>query len=150
MTYQTTKNKTKSTKGSVIKQKTIGPTFNPFERTFKMRGRQFGVQFSKLSGESQKCRFFPKLPDLYMESSFGNISRWVAYCATNSISIFLSLQHCLHQISPLSKTTFFYEFSFKKLVLWGFRGYLIEIESERKMSEFFIYCFFRTTSGVSR
>ena len=52
--------------------------------------------------------FFSKLLDLYMESSFGNISWWVANWATRLTSIFsLSLQYCLHQILSWSKKTIF-------------------------------------------
>ena len=40
------------------------------------------------------------------------------------------------------KRQFLYEFSVKKLVFWGFRGYLGEIEFEKKRLEFFIYVFF--------
>ena len=40
------------------------------------------------------------------------------------------------------KRQYFYEFSVKKLVFWRFRGYLGEIESEKKRLEFFIDVFF--------
>ena len=43
----------------------------------------------------------------YKESIFGNISWRVANWAMKLISMFLSLQHCLHQISPWSGMTIF-------------------------------------------
>ena len=40
------------------------------------------------------------------------------------------------------KRQFSHEFSVKKLVFFGFRGYLGEIESEKKRLEFFMHVFF--------
>ena len=110
------------------------PAFIFFARAVQIPGLIFRSKTVNLSGASQKCHFphsSSKTPDLCMESNFCNIFWWVANWAIKPCSMFLSLQHCLRQISPWSGTTILYELSVEKLVLLSFRGYLGEIESEK-------------------
>ena len=118
--------------------------FNIF---YEIRGWKFECKILKIERGIAEMPFFPKLLDLYMHSSLSDISWWVANWATRLTSIFsLSLQHCHHQISSWSKICTRYEFSVKKLVFWGFRVYLGEIESREKNVRIFHIRFFPAQS----
>ena len=95
---------------SLKKKEEKMPAFIFFARAVQIPGLIFRSKTVNLSGASQKCHFphsSSKTPDLCMESNFCNIFWWVANWAIKPCSMFLSLQHCLHQVSPWSGTTIF-------------------------------------------
>ena len=96
MTDPTTRKKAKLTQ-TIVKKKKNNRADTQSLRTYGSN-TGFKIQFKILKIERgiAETPFFSKLLYLYMESSFGRISFWVAKLATRLTSIFLSLQHCLH------------------------------------------------------
>ena len=131
------------------KQKTMGPALNPFEGTVQIRGWNFGVKFSKLSGASQKCHFFRNFM-IYVWNRvlviLRSISWWVANWATRLTSIF-SLSSCLfstvsNKFNLDRKRQFLYEFGVKKLVFWVFADISARSSRKKKGRNFHMRFFF--------
>ena len=106
--------------------------FSFFAHAVQIWGYNFRSKTVKLSGASQKCHFA-----IFLVKSLDGwrIGQWNLCRCSWVFSIVPTKFH-------LDRERFLYEFNVQKLVLLSFRGYLGEIESEKKKLTIFHAVFF--------
>lgn len=115
------KNKSNQNYSSGITKKRQRP--NAFKRAIQSTGWNIQLESFKIERASQKCHFF-RNHFTFMESSFGNISWWVANWVFSTVFTKFTLNR---------KRRYFYEFGVKKLVFSRFCENLGEDRDGKKI-----------------